>query len=89
MKKEKCKTGCKIFTGGEIHHHKDCVFYPDSMSRIYDKMEQLLKDIYECPYDIDPVTISKAGIDAHPEHVCGNMSMNYTKHKRLKKILRK
>lgn len=34
----KCVTGCKHFTGGEIKHHKDCPFYPDSMSQIYDKL---------------------------------------------------
>ena len=27
---EKCQAGCKAFTGGEIKHHKDCFFYPDS-----------------------------------------------------------
>ena len=32
---QKCETGCKTFTGGEILHHKDCVFYPESISKMY------------------------------------------------------
>lgn len=36
--KEKCIPGCKHFHGGEIKHHKDCPFYPESLSRIYDNM---------------------------------------------------
>lgn len=32
----KCESSCKIFTGGEIRHHKDCVFYPESFSEMYD-----------------------------------------------------
>lgn len=31
---EKCQTGCMVFHGGEISHHKDCVFYPESLSEM-------------------------------------------------------
>jgi len=34
-----CVAGCKAFTGGEIRHHPDCVFYPDSLSKKYDAVE--------------------------------------------------
>lgn len=34
---EKCIAGCKTFYGGEKKHHKDCPFYPDSLSEYYDK----------------------------------------------------
>lgn len=36
---EKCCAGCKMYYGGEIRHHKDCVFYPESLTSIYDKMD--------------------------------------------------
>ena len=31
----KCIAGCKIFTGGEIIHHEDCPFYPESLTKLY------------------------------------------------------
>jgi len=34
-----CVLGCKMFTGGEIKHHPDCPFYPDSLSEMIDKMQ--------------------------------------------------
>jgi len=30
--------GCKVYTGGEIRHHGDCVFYPESLTRKYDEL---------------------------------------------------
>ena len=36
---DKCQAGCKVFTGGEIKHHPDCVFYPESFSEMYDKLK--------------------------------------------------
>jgi len=38
MSKDKCQAGCKVFTGGEIQHHKDCAFYPESRSKMYDDL---------------------------------------------------
>ena len=38
-----CVAGCKIFHGGEIKHHKDCPYYPDSLSQRYDEMKTELK----------------------------------------------
>ena len=36
---EKCEAGCIAFAGGEIRHHKDCVFYPESFSEAYDRLK--------------------------------------------------
>jgi len=33
---EKCVDGCKHYTGGEIKHHKDCPYYTESLSKMYD-----------------------------------------------------
>lgn len=38
MREENCVMGCKHYTGGEIKHHKDCVFYPDSLTMMYDDL---------------------------------------------------
>lgn len=38
----KCEAGCQHFYGGEIAHHKDCVFYPDSRSEMYDNLKAQL-----------------------------------------------
>jgi len=37
---DKCCTGCMIFTGGEIKHHKDCPYYPESLSKMYDELKE-------------------------------------------------
>jgi hypothetical protein len=42
---EKCKAGCRVFTGGEIRHHKDCVYYTESLSKILDDTEDELKKL--------------------------------------------
>jgi len=42
---EKCCTGCNIFFGGEIRHIKECVFYPESLTEIYDKKDALVKSL--------------------------------------------
>jgi hypothetical protein len=34
----KCEAGCMTFTGGEIRHHKDCVFYQESLTKIHDDL---------------------------------------------------
>ena len=34
-----CVAGCVNYYGGEIYHHKDCPFYPDSFSRRYDELK--------------------------------------------------
>ena len=36
---------------------------------------EALAELLDCPYDIDPATIARAGIDAAPEQVVGNMSV--------------
>lgn len=37
MNEPKCETGCTTFYGGEIRHDKNCAFYPDSRTEMYDK----------------------------------------------------
>jgi hypothetical protein len=32
----KCETGCISLEGNETRHHKDCVFYPESLTKMYD-----------------------------------------------------
>lgn len=36
--KDACETGCKHFHGGEIAHHPDCIFYPESRTKMYDDL---------------------------------------------------
>lgn len=35
IKEEVCQAGCMVFSGGERRHHKDCVHYPESLTKIY------------------------------------------------------
>ena len=41
---EKCQAGCMIFTGGEIKHDKNCVFYPESRTKMYEDLESDLEN---------------------------------------------
>jgi len=34
----KCVAGCISYEGGEIKHHKDCPFYPESLSKRFDDL---------------------------------------------------
>jgi len=43
-KQDKCELGCIRYTGGEIKHHKDCVFYPESLTKKYDESDKLLSE---------------------------------------------
>jgi hypothetical protein len=31
-----CEAGCISFDGGEKRHHRDCVHYPESLTKMYD-----------------------------------------------------
>lgn len=44
---ERCEAGCKMFYGGEVRHHEDCVFYPESFTRMYDEQKAKLKSAEE------------------------------------------
>lgn len=46
-----CVAGCKNFTGGEVKHHPDCPFYPESFSKGYDELVEKLK---ECESKANP-----------------------------------
>ena len=35
----KCIAGCKIYTGHERYHHKDCPYYPESFSKRFDLLQ--------------------------------------------------
>ena len=55
-KEKKCETGCKVYTGGEVKHHKDCIFYPESFSKMYDDLKvenKELKDKLESIKEIE------------------------------------
>lgn len=49
FQEEECVAGCKSFTGGEIKHHKNCPFYPQSLTRMYDEMETELAKLKSYP----------------------------------------
>lgn len=38
MREERCEAGCIAYHGGERRHHPDCVFYPDSFTRLHDDL---------------------------------------------------
>jgi hypothetical protein len=42
---EQCETGCKVFTGGEIRHHKDCCHYSNSLSEMLDDALLKIKEL--------------------------------------------
>lgn len=39
LETDDCQAGCKFFTGGEVRHHPDCIYYPESFSKMYDDLK--------------------------------------------------
>tara|TARA_R110000850_G_scaffold113085_1_gene227689 strand:+ start:905 stop:1219 length:315 start_codon:yes stop_codon:yes gene_type:complete len=35
----KCEAGCMVFDGGERKHHRDCVHYPESLTKLWHDTE--------------------------------------------------
>ncbi len=36
---KQCEAGCMHYHGGEVRHHKDCRYYPESMTEMLDAAE--------------------------------------------------
>lgn len=54
----KCEAGCKIFEGGEIKHHEDCVFYPESLTKLNaDKIASQQSEITRMKAELEEVSI--------------------------------
>ena len=34
-----CEAGCMSFDGGEVKHHRDCVHYPESLTKLWHDTE--------------------------------------------------
>ena len=64
---KKCEAGCKHFTGGEIRHHKDCVFYPESFSEMYDELKAKKYFLSHITYVFAPINKFSKEIKAHLE----------------------
>ena len=48
--KEECQAGCVSLTGDEKRHHKDCFYYPESFTKMYDDLKfdyEALKSVSE------------------------------------------
>jgi hypothetical protein len=37
-REERCEAGCISYDGGERRHHPDCVFYPESFTKLHDDL---------------------------------------------------
>lgn len=35
----KCEAGCISFDGGEKKHHRDCAYYPESLTKLWHETE--------------------------------------------------
>lgn len=64
----KCVAGCKMFTGGEIYHHKDCPFYEESFSKMYDMQEVTIDALKERVKELEAFVykVSKTHPDGNP-----------------------
>ena len=71
MENNKCEAGCKIYTGGEIKHHKDCFYYPDSMSKTFDDMKAELKKFRVADVSVSLLSDSDmCNCCEHPQKYC-------------------
>jgi hypothetical protein len=60
----RCVAGCIAYTGGEVKHHKDCMFYEWSISECIDKILVASKcsTLYEVIDKLQPPTITDEDI---------------------------
>jgi len=63
----KCIAGCKVYTGNEKYHHKNCPHYPESFSKRFDllkaenkRLRDAIKNVPTSEYD----EAQKDGCDA-------------------------
>lgn len=47
MREERCEAGCVAYHGGERRHHPDCVFYPESFTRLHDELVRAHAELQE------------------------------------------
>lgn len=47
-----CIAGCKIYSGHERKHHKDCPYYPESFSQRFDELQAENKRLKEIIKDV-------------------------------------
>lgn len=47
MREERCEAGCVAYHGGERRHHPDCVFYPESFTRLHDELVRKHAELLE------------------------------------------
>ena len=45
MMKNGCETGCMTYTGGEKKHDKNCQYYPESLTKMYDDLLNEVKNL--------------------------------------------
>jgi hypothetical protein len=64
MLKNGCEAGCKVFTGGEIRHDKNCQYYPESFTKMYDDLECKFKLL-----NLDFVTQLRGQLKAFCEYI--------------------
>ena len=58
----KCQAGCQTFTGGEIYHHKNCVHYSESISKIIDEARDVMEETANFLKSVWPSTELKSDI---------------------------
>ena len=75
MNELKCVAGCKHFTGGEIKHHKDCPYYPQSFSKMYDDLEEKVKKINEPAVSVVRESVASGAVCPH-FNACQNGGKN-------------
>ena len=52
-----CEAGCMHFTGGEVKHHRDCPYYPDSLTKIWHDTEaEYVAEINRLRAALEPFT---------------------------------
>lgn len=61
---KKCVAGCMRYDGGEVKHHKDCVYYPESLSKMYDDLLSQSTPLTEDNYEVEADEPNKL-IDKH------------------------
>lgn len=63
----KCVAGCQHFDLGERRHHKDCIYYPESLSKLLDQLSAKLAAA--------EARVKELELQLQEEHICCDQDM--------------
>lgn len=74
---------------------REVIHYLQSLTQAHEEgkaegrkdFEEVILEVLDCPYTIDPASVPKSGIEVAPEQVVGMLSIGLLKYRKLRSLL--